>query len=98
MLLKDIILLGIKELFSVDPVMVFGKSRLAVYLPARFAVCLVLRNRGWSYPQIAQITNRKCHTTILNSVQRAEQMVQDDPEYAIKIEKLTEKIVNHKGK
>ncbi len=53
--------------FTVDQIK--GYPRSAV--PARFAVCLALHRKGWSYPRIGRLLNDRDHTTIMNAVKRA---------------------------
>lgn len=47
----------------------------------RFAIMLMLRDMGWSYPRIAAATQRRDHTTVIHGIRRARQMRCSDPDF-----------------
>lgn len=54
-------------------------SRLPHLIDARAVVILILHERGLSYPTIARLLNRKCHSTILHAVQTFDVYVRRNP-------------------
>lgn len=96
MLISDIIDKG-AALFTIpEPDSRFGFRRVtreevmcakrdAKFIPARFAIYKALHMRGLSYTNIARVTGRFCHTTIISGVDRAEYMMERDPDYAFKV-------------
>lgn len=89
-MIREAILLKTQDLFGVRPHDVTGPSRYGLYLKARYAVCLALRRRGWSYGQIGALLGGRDHTTIMNACENAERMVTADPAYAAKVTTLAE--------
>lgn len=89
LLIKEAILRHAGYLFCVRPHDITGPDRSNMFIPARFAVCKALRNRGWSFGKIGRLLNRD-HTTIINAVERADYMETRDPAYAAKVKELTE--------
>lgn len=61
-----------------------GQRRFAPLVRIRQAVCLVAREQGYSYPQIARTMDRD-HTTIMHGCDRAEAFAERDPAYVAKI-------------
>lgn len=45
---------------------IIGLSRKARFVHARAVIVMVLRERGWSYPQCAKAINRSDHSTTIN--------------------------------
>lgn len=50
--------------FGVTVANLMSQSRDCEFVKARMVLCVVLRERGHSYPKIAEFTNRKDHTSI----------------------------------
>ena len=89
-MIKEAMLKKAHGLFGVRPVDILSPSRYSLYLPARYAICLALRRRGWSYGKIGRTLGGRDHTTIINACDRALYMEERDPEYAAKIKALVE--------
>ncbi len=89
-MIKEAILKKAHGLFGVRPVDILGPSRYGLYIPARFALCLALRRRGWSYAKIGKMMNGRDHTSIIHACDRAMYMEERDPEYATKIKALVD--------
>jgi hypothetical protein len=49
---------------------VIAKDNSRARVHARAEIYVLLRARGWSYPQIGRLVGGRDHTTIINSVQR----------------------------
>lgn len=47
-----------------------ARNNCMTHVNARAEVYALLRERGWSYPQIGRLVGGRDHTTIINSVQR----------------------------
>lgn len=75
------------ELFLVHRRDILGPYRYSFLMPARFALCKALRERGMSYPHIGRVMNRD-HSTVIHAVERAEYTMERDPSYAAKIQTL----------
>lgn len=75
------------ELFCVHRRDIAGPYRYGFLMPARFALCKALRERGLSYPHIGRIMNRD-HSTIIHAVERAEYTMERDSGYAEKVQTL----------
>lgn len=75
-------------LFYVHPRDLVGKARFKWLIPARFAAYKALRMRGWSYPRIAKLVGDRDHSSVMHGCDRAEYMMERDPEYAAKINEL----------
>lgn len=75
------------ELFCVHRRDILGPYRYNFLMPARFALCKALRERGLSFPHIGRVLNRD-HSTVIYSVQRAEYMMERDSGYAKKVQTL----------
>ncbi len=89
-MIKEAILKKAHGLFGVRPVDIVGPSKYGMYIPARFAICLALRRRGWSFHKIGRMLGNRDHTTIIHACERAEYTEERDPEYAAKIKALVE--------
>ena len=79
--IADIIALA-SRLSCVPVADLLGKSRLKLHTPTRFAICMVAREHGHSYPQIGKRINRD-HSTVIHAVDRAEYMFVRDPDFAV---------------
>lgn len=75
------------ELFHVHRRDILGPYRYNFLMPARFALCKALRERGLSYPHIGRILNRD-HSTVIYAAGRAEDTMERDPAYAKKVQTL----------
>lgn len=80
---------GVSAKFMVHKRDILSRCKFDFILPARFALCKVLRDRGMSYAQIGRIMDRD-HTTVIHAVQRAEYMMERDPNYAKSIQELVD--------
>ena len=47
-----------------------ARNNRLTYVRARTEIYMLLRERGWSYPQIGRLVGGRDHTTIVHSVQR----------------------------
>lgn len=90
---KDVLTTEVVEeasrLFHVHKRDIVGPYRFTFLMPARFALCKALRERGLSYPHIGRIMNRD-HSTVIYAAGRAEYMMERDPHYADKVNRLIE--------
>lgn len=77
------------ELFDVHRRDILGPYRYNFLMPARFALCKALRNRGMSYPHIGRVLERD-HSTVIHAIRRADYMIERDTEFADKVRVLTE--------
>lgn len=83
----DEIIAKVSELFKVHRRDILGRAKFDFILPARFALCKILHDRGMSYASIGRVMDRD-HTTVIHAVRRAEYTMQRDPEYAAKINEV----------
>lgn len=67
--------------FDVSYGEIIGSTREGYVIPARFAVCIILNRRGMSMARIGTILGKRDHTTIRHAIQRAEYMIEKDPDY-----------------
>lgn len=88
-MLKEDIVKEASALFNVHPRDLMGNYRFRFVARARQALYLALRRRGWSYPQIGRFMNRD-HSSVIYGTKVALHLEQRDPEYARKIEILTD--------
>ena len=49
---------------------IIARNNCLTHVNARAEIYALLRERGWSYPQIGRLVGGRDHTTIINSVQR----------------------------
>lgn len=75
------------ELFCVHRRDILGPYRYNFLMPARFALCKALRERGLSYPHIGRVMNRD-HSTVIYAASRAEYLMERDSSYANKVQTL----------
>lgn len=75
------------EMFEVHHRDLLGPARYGFLLPARFALYKALTERGWSYTKTADFMNRE-RSTIPNGLARAEYMMERQPKYAEKVQRL----------
>lgn len=75
-------------MFNVPPRDLISDSRLAVFIPARFALYKALRLRGMSFAQIGRMLKRD-HKTVRYGIDRATYMMQRDSDYAAKVIRLS---------
>lgn len=60
-----------------------GTSRARYICVARWALMTVLHEQGWSSPRIGRFLGNRDHTTVLNGLARARELMAADPEYAV---------------
>lgn len=77
----------VSEAFKVHRQDILGRAKYDFILPARFALCKILYERGMSYSQIGRVLDRD-HTTIMHAVRRAEYIMERDKSYAAKINEI----------
>lgn len=75
------------EIFCVHPRDLLGPARFGFLLPARFALYKALTARGWSHNRTGAKLNRD-RTTITHGVRRAEYLMERDPQFARKVQRL----------
>lgn len=75
-------------LFDVSPQDLISNSRIAAFIPARFAMYKAMRMRGLSFAQIGRMLKRD-HKTVRYGVLRATDMMQSDTDYAAKVIRLS---------
>lgn len=85
--INEAIIQRASELFSVHPRDLISSYRFNFIVRARFAMYLALRQRGWSYCKIGRLMKRN-HSSVIHGVQRAEYMVEKDPDFAAKVQEL----------
>lgn len=76
------------RLFDVHERDLLGPAQFNFLIPARFAVCKALVDRGNSQTLVAKWMNRN-RTTIRNALIKANYLSQHNPEYKEKIKVLT---------
>ncbi|WP_210168170.1 helix-turn-helix domain-containing protein [Rhodopseudomonas sp. AAP120] len=77
-----LIIFAAAEAFGVSVEDLRARRRRA--FPVRAAACLLARElTGKTYPQLGRILGGRDHTTIMNAVERAEQMLATDPDFAV---------------
>lgn len=77
----------VAEIFKMQPSDIIGKDRHEVYIDARCAVALIMRERGLSYPQIGRFMDRD-HSTIINLTKKAAMRIQRNPLILVALERL----------
>ena len=78
---------GVAEMFKMQPADIVGKDRHGIYIDARCAVALIMRERGLSYPQIGRFMDRD-HSTIVNLVNKAAKRIERNPLILAAMERL----------
>ena len=74
---------AVSTAFSIPMLAILGERKFAPMCRARFAVYHLLSKRlGYSTQKIANATRRKCHTTTMEGLRRAEQLMATDPAWA----------------
>ena len=77
------------KLFDVHERDLLGPAQFNFLIPARFALCKALVDRGNSQSQVARWVNRN-RTTVRNALKKANYLSQHDPAYRAKVKTLTE--------
>lgn len=62
-----------------------SRSRQQIFTPARHAVYKALHMRGMTYSAIRKVVGRDCHSTIIYGVAKADEVMEQDADYAYKI-------------
>lgn len=88
MLIGDLIK-EVSVAFDIPPMELLGKCQQQKYIPARFALYTILKNRGMSLKRIGTICSGRDHKTITHGIGRAEWMMARDDIYREKIERLS---------
>jgi chromosomal replication initiator protein len=78
------------ELFDVHPRDLVSDARFGFLIPARFALYKTLHMRGWSYSRIGRELGGRDHATVIHGVNRADYMMEKDPDYTRKVELLAD--------
>lgn len=78
---------AIARTFDVCEKDVVGPAKFSFIMPARQALYKVLRMRGWTYADIGRFLRRD-HTTIMSGCAHADRRMQDDPDYAEKVNRI----------
>lgn len=84
--IADIIALA-SRLSCIPVADLLGKSRRGIHTPTRFAICLVAREHGHSYPKIGSHLNRD-HSSVIHGVERARDTIWRDPVYQLFVDDL----------
>ena len=74
-------------MFRISQRDIMGKAKFNFILPARFALWKVLRDTGCTYAQIGRWFARD-HSTIINGVRRANEIMENDLDYRAKVRTL----------
>jgi chromosomal replication initiation ATPase DnaA len=84
----QVLLADVERLLGVPVDEVLGRSQQPRIALARKAVYWVLRGQRYSYPEIAQATERLDHTTVIHGVRSFEKRIGVDPELRAIAEQL----------
>jgi chromosomal replication initiator protein len=88
----------VAETFGISRAELIGSSRAATPLRARQVAMLLTRElTDLSLPQIGRLYGGRDHSTVLNSLRRAEAGVADDPELRDRVDQLRRAIHNPTG-
>ena len=82
------ILTKASTLFDVQILQIVGARRVQRYCRARNAVAYALRERGWSLQEIGAVLGARHHTTVMNSLDQAEDLARHNADYAAQIAAL----------
>ena len=77
----------VAEMFKMEPSDIIGKDRHEIYIDARCAVALIMRERGLSYPQIGRFMERD-HSTVINLTRKAAKRIERNPLILVALERL----------
>ena len=77
----------VAEMFKMEPSDIIGKDRHEIYIDARCAVALIMRERGLSYPQIGRCMERD-HSTVINLTRKAAKRIERNPLILVALERL----------
>jgi len=72
---------AVARAFDVPAFALYGRERTARVSEARFACYLLLRQRGLSHNEVAAITGRKDHGSVLHGLKRADWMQTHEPAF-----------------
>jgi hypothetical protein len=87
-LFSEKIIIAAEAIFAIPQQEFLGHSKAAPFVNVRYAIAMVSRDRGFSFPQIARIIKRKDHTTIINAVEKAQALYIDNRGFRIRVEAL----------
>jgi len=87
-LFSEKIVIAAEAIFAIPQQEFLGDSRAAHFVNVRYAIAMVSRDRGFSFPQIARIIKRKDHTTIINAVEKAHSLYVENYKFRIRVEAL----------
>lgn len=73
---------AVAKAFEVPAFALYAERGTASISTARFACYLLLRARGHSLTEIATITRRKHHGSVLHGIRRAEWLIEHDRDFA----------------
>ena len=89
----------VAETFGISRAELIGVSRAATPLRARQVAILLTREMTeLSLPQIGRLYGGRDHSTVLNSVKRAEVRIEEDPALADRVERLRAAIHSESGR
>lgn len=77
----------VAEIFKIQPSDIVGRDRSQIYVDARCAVTLIMRERGLSYPQIGRFMDRD-HSSIVNLTKKAARRIERNPLILVALERL----------
>lgn len=87
-LYSEKVIIAAEAIFAIPQDDFLGDSRAAHFVNVRYAIAMVSRDRGFSYPQIARIIKRKDHTTVINAVEKAHSLYIENYKFRIRVEAL----------
>lgn len=86
------------DIWNVTPAEIAGRSRFARINAIRGAVITIARElTELSTPQIGVVLGGRDHSTVINAAQRAEQLAQTDPIYALNLATLRAQAMDQPG-
>ena len=60
---------------------IVGAGRTRALSHVRFAIMLVLRRRGLSFPVIGRLLGNRDHTTVMHGCERAQRLIETDADF-----------------
>ena len=82
--------LAVSEQFNVQVIDIMGRSRTKQTVRARWAAMFICRQRGYSFPHIGRDLGSFDHTTVVNGVRRAKELMLSDAEFAANVSRAQE--------
>jgi chromosomal replication initiator protein len=75
-------------IFNIPVVEIKGQRRFKHLAMARFAICVIAKEHGHSFPSIGRVLGGRDHSTIINATKKAAEFAQRDPDFAVMIHRL----------